>query len=89
MNLRKTRGRVLTVALFTACTVLTVGCDTTVNETGENAKNFGVSVGKTAKDAGMRVGEAFNKTFRSKKGKDEPSAEIKKAKPSDTGTTKE
>jgi hypothetical protein len=74
--------RNFSIAAFSVCAALTAGCGSTIDETGENAKNFGVSVGKSAKEAGLAVGDAFKRTFGKKKNKDETPAEIKKAEPS-------
>jgi len=81
MILHTKANRALCLASLTVGAVLASGCDTTVKETTDTAKSFGTSVGASAKEAGLKVGDAFNKTFRTKKGKDEASAEIKKAEP--------
>lgn len=89
MTSRTHISRAFVVASVVVSAVVVGGCGSTVGETGESAKSFGKAVGSSAKEAGLKVGDAFNKTFRTNKKNDERSAEIKKAEPTNSTTKKQ
>ena len=81
MTSRSRKFQTFSIPVVAICATLISGCGATIDETADNAKNFGIAVGSSAKEAGLKVGDAFNKTFRAKKGSDKAPTEIDKAKP--------